>query len=228
MGFGRSLFWGVALDGRVDACDRSVSRRNRPWGDVSMVTSTETRVLRISLLDVEPTIWRVIEVGADITLGGLHDVLIGAMGWEESHLHSFMVGDETYSTVYETLETIGDDEEDITVAEALPEVGSSIRWLYDWGDGWDHLITVEDAGAMQPGVTYPVLYDGARACPPEDCGGAHVYMEILRMLDDPDYSPEVVDRSEMMNWLDPDFDPSVFHTRRAEWHMRNPHPKKPW
>ena len=193
-----------------------------------MTRTAETRVLRIALLEVEPEIWRVIEIEADITLGGLHDVLIGAMGWKDSHLHSFMVNDQWYSTVIESIETIGDDEEGVTVAAALPEVGSSIRWLYDWGDSWEHTITVEDTGTIQDGVTYPVLYDGARACPPEDCGGAHIYMEILHMIDDPSYRPQVVDRDEIMNWLDPDFHPNVFHKKRAEWQMRNAHTKKPW
>lgn len=193
-----------------------------------MRKTAETRVLRVALLEVEPEIWRVIEVSADITLGGLHDVLIGAMGWKDSHLHSFMVNDKWYSTVIESIETIGDDEEDMTVAEALPDAGSSIRWMYDWGDSWDHTITVEDTGTIQDGVTYPVLYDGARACPPEDCGGAHVYMEILRMLDNPSYQPQYVDRDEIMNWLDADFNPDTFHDKKAEWLMRNPHPKKPW
>lgn len=193
-----------------------------------MTTNLGIRVLRVSLNDVEPEIWRVIEIEADITLGGLHDVLIGAMGWKDSHLHSFMVNDEWYSTVIESIETIGDDEEGVTVAAALPEVGSSIRWLYDWGDSWEHTITVEDTGTIQDGVTYPVLYDGARACPPEDCGGAHVYMEILRMLGDPSYQPQYVDRDEIMEWLGPDFDPDVFHPKRAQWHMHNPRSQKPW
>lgn len=193
-----------------------------------MTNNSETRILRVSLNDVEPEIWRVIEVAGLGTLGGLHGALVGAMGWEDSHLHSFMVDDAWYSTVLEGIETIGGDEEDLTVAEALPETGSSIRWLYDWGDDWDHTITVEDTGAMEPGVTYPVLSDGARACPPEDCGGAHIYMEILHMLDDPSYRPEVVDRDEIMNWLDPDFDPDVFHLERAQRQMRKPRPKKPW
>jgi hypothetical protein len=193
-----------------------------------MTNNSETRILRVSLNDVEPEIWRVIEVAGLGTLGDLHGALVGAMGWEDSHLHSFMIGDATYSTMYDRLETIGDDEEGITISEALPEVVSSIRWLYDWGDGWDHTITVEDTGTMQPGVTYPVLSDGARACPPDDCGGSWGYMDILAMLADPTYQPEVVDRDEIMNWLDPEFDPDVFHVKRAQWQMRKPRPKKPW
>lgn len=88
-----------------------------------MTNNLETRVLRLSLNDVEPEIWRVIEVAGLGTLGDLHGALVGAMGWENSHLHSFMVDDEWYSTVLEGIETIGGDEEDMTVAEALPEIG---------------------------------------------------------------------------------------------------------
>jgi hypothetical protein len=53
-------------------------------------------------------------------------------------------------------------------------------------------------------------------------------MEILHKLDDPSYRPDVVDRDEIMNWLDPDFDPDVFHLKRAQWLMRKQRPKKPW
>jgi hypothetical protein len=81
---------------------------------------------------------------------------------------------------------------------------------------------------MKRETKYPILHDGARACPPEDCGGAYIYMEILHMLEDSSYRPEVVDRDETMDWLDPDFDPDVFYPKRAELFMRNPRPKNPW
>ncbi|MEA2010229.1 MAG: plasmid pRiA4b ORF-3 family protein [Actinomycetota bacterium] len=193
-----------------------------------MTDTAETLILRISLDYVEPEIWRVVEVAGNGTLGDVHEALVGAMGWEDSHLHSFMVGDETYSPVYERLETIGDDEESITIDEALPDVGSTITWLYDWGDEWRHTITVEDTGTMQHGITYPVLYGGARACPPEDCGGPWGYMELLAILNDPDYEPQRLSREQSLNWLRPGFNPDVFHFKKAEWRMRNPAPKKPW
>ena len=193
-----------------------------------MTDDSKTLVLRVSLYDVEPEVWRVIEVAGLGTLGMLHGALVGAMGWEDSHLHSFKVGDTWFSPMYDTLETVGDDEEGMTVNEALPEIGSAITWLYDWGDSWEHTITVEDTGTMQHGVTYPVLYDGARACPPEDCGGAHIYMELLSILNDPDYEPVHITLEQSLNWLDPTFRPGVFHRKKAEWRMRNPHPKRPW
>jgi len=193
-----------------------------------MTNDSGTRTLRVSLNDVRPEIWRVIEVAADITLGDLHGALIGAMGWDDSHLHSFMVNNEWYSPMYEAIETVGDDEEDVTVSEALPDVGSSIGWMYDWGDSWDHTITVQATGSTQPGITYPILHDGARACPPDDCGGSWGYMDILAMLNDSTYEPEVVDRDEVMEWIGPDFDPNLFHPKRAELQMRNPRPKESW
>jgi hypothetical protein len=193
-----------------------------------MTDNPETLVLRVSLNDVEPEIWRLIEVAGLGTLGTLHGALVGAMGWDDSHLHSFMVDDEWYSPVYESMETVGEDEEDITIANALPDVGSSIRWMYDWGDGWDHTITVQDKAPMQRRIIYPVLHDGARACPPEDCGGAWGYMEILAMLADPDYEPQMVDRDEIMEWLGDEFDPDAFYPKRNQHDMRNPRPKDQW
>ena len=193
-----------------------------------MTKTADTLVLRISLNDIQPEIWRVIEVAGPGTLGDLHGAVVGAMGWDDSHLHSFMVGDTWYSPVYESMETVGDDEESVTISEALPEVGSSIKWLYDWGDGWDHTITVEKTGTMQEGTTYPILHDGARACPPEDCGGAWGYMDILAMLDDPNYEPQMLERDELMEWVGPDFDPDRFYPKRNQHAMRNPLPKELW
>ena len=50
----------------------------------------------VTLLDVDPAIWRRIEVPANFTLEGLHDVLQTIMGWANYHLHHFQLGDLTY------------------------------------------------------------------------------------------------------------------------------------
>src|SRR5215470_3620155 len=56
------------------------------------------QVIRISiaLLDVDPAIWRRIEVPANYTLEGLHDVIQIVMGWADYHLHHFQFGDVMY------------------------------------------------------------------------------------------------------------------------------------
>jgi len=48
--------------------------------------------VRVTLEEVEPAVWRLIEVPSDLTLDRLHDVLQVAMGWTNSHLHQFASG----------------------------------------------------------------------------------------------------------------------------------------
>src|SRR5712672_1706398 len=52
--------------------------------------------LHVELEDIEPVIWRRILVPAKITLPKLHDLLQLVMGWTDSHLHSFEIGDRTF------------------------------------------------------------------------------------------------------------------------------------
>jgi hypothetical protein len=45
--------------------------------------------LKITLLGIEPPIWRRIHVSSTIRLCCLHNVLQAVMGWTDSHLHQF-------------------------------------------------------------------------------------------------------------------------------------------
>ena len=49
--------------------------------------------LEITLLDIEPRIWRRFAVPADLTLADLHRVIQEAMGWYDVHLHQFVAAD---------------------------------------------------------------------------------------------------------------------------------------
>jgi hypothetical protein len=81
-----------------------------------------------------------------------------------------------------------------------------MRWDYDFGDGWEHDVVVETIGPAETGVTYPRCRGGRRACPPEDCGGAWGYAELLRVLADSG-DPE---HAGLAAWAPPDFDPARF------------------
>ncbi|TMK55323.1 MAG: plasmid pRiA4b ORF-3 family protein, partial [Actinobacteria bacterium] len=52
--------------------------------------------LRITLEDVTPTVWRRLLVPGGVPLAKLHHMFQAAMGWTNSHLHSFTIGDEFY------------------------------------------------------------------------------------------------------------------------------------
>ena len=61
-------------------------------------------LLKISLLEIEPEIWRRFVVPADITLDRLHDVIQIVMGWTDSHLHEFRIGKNRYTEYPESKE----------------------------------------------------------------------------------------------------------------------------
>lgn len=56
------------------------------------------------------------------------------------------------------------------------------------------------------GIGTPHLLDGARACPPEDCGGSGGYEHLLEVLDDP--SDE--EHADMLAWVGGSYDPNAF------------------
>jgi pRiA4b ORF-3-like protein len=138
------------------------------------------------LLGVNPEVHRVIDVPDDATLSLLHDLLQAAVGWTNSHLHQFTLGELRYG--------VPDPDDGALVDESgvrLAELPTSFGYLYDFGDGWDHEIAVVGAGADRPGCV-----GGAGACPPEDCGGAPGYANLLEILADPEH-PEY---DEVKRW----------------------------
>jgi len=107
-----------------------------------------------------------------MTLARLHDAFQDAMGWTNSHLHCFeiagrrigMVGIEEDSPELE-------DERRVRVTSVLPRKGVRLVYRYDYGDDWEHVVELEDVTSRDRRLSYPVCIAGARACPPEDCGG---------------------------------------------------------
>lgn len=195
-----------------------------------MAKSTRThefRLLRIRLNDVEPVVQRRVIVDADLTLFDLYQVLVNTMGWNESHMHSFTVGDDTYSAPVPDIEPVGIDERTITVREALPNVGSEAGFQYDFGDGWEHEVTVIAAGALDQAIPSTVI-DGSNACPPDDCGGPFGYTEILKALDDPSYKSEFMDVDDLQDWLPEYFDPNEFDRFAAQADVSLPPSLEGW
>jgi hypothetical protein len=128
-------------------------------------------VLHVQLDGVEPRIWRRVVVEEATKLPRLSRILEAAMGWEGYHLHAFEVGDGVRFSAPDPDADDAIDERKVTVKQILPRDGSALVWHYDFGDGWTHTVTVEARNEPDPDARYPQVLDGARACPPEDCGG---------------------------------------------------------
>lgn len=165
--------------------------------------------LKVSIKNIRPPVWRRIEVPADVTLAGLHDVLQTAFGWTDSHLHQFDVGGALVGRHDPDDRDWGPPVRDERRVRLRDVVGARVKrflYEYDFGDGWEHEVTVEGILPAEPGVSYPRCTAGRRACPPEDCGGPWGYAELLAAVGDPDH-PE---HREMREWLDEGFDPDAF------------------
>jgi hypothetical protein len=168
--------------------------------------------LKVVLAGMEPLIWRRLRLPGDANLGWLHAVLQIALGWTNSHLHHFLTSDARYTDPHCNedvgLESEPDrDERKATLAQIAPGEGAQFGYEYDFGDSWEHHITVEkilppDAAAG----TAALCLDGARACPPEDCGGIWGYQDLLKILKNPKH-PE---HKSMKDWLGRSFDPIAF------------------
>jgi hypothetical protein len=173
-------------------------------------------VLRVSLRYVDPEVWRRIVVKSDMPVPKLAKTLEQAMGWAGYHMHMIDVGGLLFGIPDE-----GDDyiinEKAVTVKHLLPRDQSSLRWDYDFGDGWEHDVVVEAIEPLNPKTKYPVVLDGARACPPEDVGGPGGYEELLRVLNDPNDE----EHEHMASWAPEGFEPAAFDLVAANRRLRS-------
>jgi hypothetical protein len=149
-----------------------------------MSTDTIAR-LKITLDRVKPAVLRRVEVPSDIRLDRLHLVIQAAMGWTNSHLYELRAGGVGWSTPLPDAEWADDslDARKARLGDVLADVGTkTLRYLYDFGDGWEHTIKVERLIDPAPGLLYPRLVEAVGACPPEDVGGRWGYAEFLEAI----------------------------------------------
>lgn len=164
--------------------------------------------LSITLNKTAPLIWRRVLVPAKVTFFDLHHILQISMGWTNSHLFEFQVGDATIGYRDEQLEGYENviDANEVKLARVLKEEGMSFSYLYDFGDYWRHTIAVEDILSPTPGQVYPVCIRGQLRCPPEDCGGIHGFYDMQAILKDKKH-PEYKDTKI---WVGKGYDPEEF------------------
>ncbi len=174
-------------------------------------------VLRITLEDIEPPIWREIALLDSTTLPELHRAIQIAFQWYDYHLHQFTIGEERYTIPDEELDDFGVPARSalgVTLSQLGLTEGAQFTYEYDFGDSWTHRIevrTISPAADHTERIPAPLLVDGRRAAPPEDCGGPPGYEELLRVLSDPS-DPE---HTDMRTWVGSDFEAEQFDARAA-------------
>jgi hypothetical protein len=171
--------------------------------------------IRISLAEVTPPVWRRLLVPGGYTLDRLHRAIQYAMGWQSYHLHSFDIDGMQYGEPDPEGELALRDELD-TRLDAVTGKGDKFIYTYDFGDWWEHEVMVEDVFPAEPEEEYPICVAGARACPPEDVGGAYGYTDFLDALADPEHP----DHDQMRGWIGRSFDPVAFAPDRITTLLR--------
>jgi len=92
------------------------------------------------------------------------------------------------------------------IVHYFPRPGVVARYDYDFGDGWEHELALEAIRPRQPGKKYPLCVGGARACPPEDCGGVGGYENLVTVIQMPTHEQY----HSTLQWLGGGFDPKEF------------------
>lgn len=185
--------------------------------------------LTIELRGSQPRVWRRLQLPGALTLDAVHTLLQAAMGWTDSHLHRFQVGaghlQPYFVTAFDQEEgDRGTPEAHARLDQVLRAPGDELVYLYDFGDGWEHLLTLESLTASSGSGGEPRCLDGAGNCPPEDVGGIDAHHELadwLRAGSPEESVPEgFEDVHHALSWLPDGYDPDAFDAEQTTARMR--------
>ena len=170
------------------------------------MTAASIAHLKVTLDEVEPTVLRRIEVPLAIRLDRLHLALQAALGWTNSHLYEFRARNTGWGIPDPDFGGGPLDARKARLVDVVEDVGvRSLKYLYDFGDGWEHTVRIERITDAVAGVAYPRLTEAVGRCPPEDVGGPWGYGAFLEAIADPDHE----EHEERLTWVGGNFDPAV-------------------
>lgn len=173
--------------------------------------------VKTTLEGIRPPIWRRLVLADSSTLENLHFFILAAMGWDGGHLHMFDVGGVDYSDLEQFDEAR--DERKMTIKALMRQGVSRFRYTYDFGDNWDHSVLIEKKPPPADSPAPPACVGGARACPPEDCGGWPGYEELIAALKGSDKSRrrEALEMAGVEDFDPEEFWPDECNERFANW-----------
>ena len=167
---------------------------------------TEILQLKIVLDGITPKIWRRFLVKDNISFHDLHNVIQVVMGWGNYHLYSFYPGKEEIGIPDPDYRDNLFNAKKIKLKDKL-SLKQKFGYVYDFGDNWEHILTVEKILDNQDTPLVPTCLEGERAGPPEDCGSYPGYFELIKIKKNKKH-PEYKER--IKDWLGEDFDFELF------------------
>ncbi len=176
--FAGKITAGGSLDTMLKEEEAAVEKRS--------LKSPARFVIRVSLLGIEPLIWRRFSLPADCAYVHLHEAIQDAFGWEGRQDHRFEIWEEGQLEVSFSASEDGEDycEVENRLIDLFRENVSEFQYLYDFQDKWRHRIVIENL--VRAGLNgtrkelRPHLHTGERHGPPEDCGGPPGFAKFLQ------------------------------------------------
>ncbi len=140
---------------------------------------------------------RVFSIPTDATFFLLHCAIQDMFAWESDHLYAFEIGSKR-----DALE-IGPSEPPyllpVRLIDILGTTPKKFSYMYDFGDSWNHIITIKKIQKLDKPNPLPVAISGKGTPPPEDCGGVHGYYALKEGThwmseEDPEYWKEYFEK----------------------------------
>jgi hypothetical protein len=144
----------------------------------------------------------------------MHHIIQTVMGWENRHLYEFTINNLLFADSRLVDEDFGEitDVKTVLLEDIFTKTGTTAIYLYDLGDGWRHQLELIEISNAPQNVLLPSFVSGQNACPPEDCGGAYRYREIIEILADSTHE----EYESIANWLGTKFNPTAFKRLSVE------------
>ena len=170
------------------------------------IFSTKALVLKIRLDLENYDIWRRVVVPLNIDFYELHKTIRTAFDWGYYHLHDFVIYDKSNPFVRilsddEEFEVYPSDEKvclerKTKISEYLPKY-KNIKYTYDFGDNWEHIIEIENV-LFDFDKNHPVCLEGKGDRPPEDIGGEGGYEKFMEIMSNPKHK----EYEDMKKWYE--------------------------
>ena len=174
----------------------------------------------VSLLDIDPRIWRRFQLGADDTFGDLHEAIQDSFDWDTDHMWIFRVagrdrrtlaGPGAFDLGFESDEI--PDAWEVKLTQHFRRVSMTCRYTYDLGDNWVHAVKLRRRATTAERY-HRRLVAGSRAAPKEDSGGIYGYWRLVEMIETGN-DPWGLDPDEQPGWID-EWKPDQFDLAAAK------------
>ncbi|KAJ3086093.1 hypothetical protein HK102_013518 [Quaeritorhiza haematococci] len=249
----RSGFIRYPGEGKAVEVATNALKRIEAYAKDALPYSKKYYTLHIRLRHTTRPIWRRARVPGGTSLAMLHDkVICPVVGWVRNyHTYLFTLPTSQYASGFKPKNPKFDvgfgpvrgkpvdmmhatrrrggsamvEDTRVCLADLVRRPGDCVKYVYDFGYQWEHLITVEKIqDELQPGEKPFQVLGGIRACPPEDSGGMRAYMETLQILQRKSKTKEYYERlrevKRARNYRDKpatfEFDPDHFDMEAAQ------------